>query len=77
MFFCVDIFWSMLFKIQALSTAHPWGIQTHTELQLPIKISPEAKSLLREVRSVLLKHFTCFVQWNLDITNLFTTKSSV
>ena len=49
--FSLDIFWSMLL-IQALSTAHPWGIQTHTELQLPIKISPEAKSLLREVRSV-------------------------
>ncbi|KAL9954054.1 hypothetical protein ACROYT_G041545 [Oculina patagonica] len=37
---------------QALSTAHPWGIKTHTELHLPNKISPEAKSLLRELLRV-------------------------
>ena len=39
-----------LLMFQALSTAHPWGIKTHTELHLPNKISPEARSLLREVR---------------------------
>lgn len=38
---------------QALSSAHPWGIKTHTELQLPNKISPEARSLLKELLRVI------------------------
>lgn len=46
---------ALLYEIitgQALSTAHPWGVKTHTELHLPNKISPEAKSLLRELLRV-------------------------
>lgn len=53
-----------LLMLQALSTAHPWGIKTHTELHLPNKISPEAKSLLREVQypDELLSEFElCYV----------------
>lgn len=46
---------ALLYEIitgQALSIAHPWGIKTHTELHLQNKISPEAKSLLRELLRV-------------------------
>ncbi|XP_068683984.1 ribosomal protein S6 kinase-like 1 isoform X2 [Montipora foliosa] len=47
---------ALLYEIitgQALSSAHPWGLKTHTELQLPNRISPEAKSLIKELLRVM------------------------
>ena len=35
---------------QALSQSHPSGIQPHTQLQLPERLSGPAASLLTEVR---------------------------
>lgn len=47
---------ALLYEIitgQGLSVTHPWGLHNHTELQLPNKIPPESKSLLKELLRVI------------------------